>query len=252
MRYIRFSPDYWAYEQIAKNYKAAGDLTRWESTLEDYLIKAEEHGLTHAQVRVELARHFMEKKQWDKAWPYGQGGRRGVGCAMGIDVRQRMRRLQKRLGGGRKLRAEPQPAISAVAGGATGSLFCMKTGHGDAAAAQAFVEDYLKPIKEQPERAATGPRSVTFTGLPGIRTNAMLWFRHAYASSPSVYTCFNLITLADETGDTVTREEAIRLLLGKAPQAGARWRPGFMRSCEEGLNQGPAGSPGSEGHRRNS
>jgi len=239
VRYIRFSPDYWAYEQIAKNFKAAGDLTRWESTLEDYLKKAEEHGLTHAQVRVELARHYMEKKQWDKAWPYAKaaaeesGAQWALMCASECAVSRNDWEAAEHYAQGLSQRYPPS-------GWGYWFLFCVKTGHGDAAAARAFALDYLKPIREQPERAQPGPIGY-FNWLAGDSKNAMLWFRHAYASSPSVHTCFNLITLADESGDTVTREEVIRLLLGKHRKQG----PVAARIYEElrkGLNQGAGGS----------
>jgi tetratricopeptide (TPR) repeat protein len=57
LRYIRFSPDYWAYEQLAKNYRQRGDLEHWQSILEQFLAKTEDHGLAHARVRAEIANH---------------------------------------------------------------------------------------------------------------------------------------------------------------------------------------------------
>ena len=72
VRYIRFSPDYWAYEQIARNFKERGDLDHWQSTLEDFLAKTPDHGLTHAQVCVQLANHFMERKRWEMATHFAE------------------------------------------------------------------------------------------------------------------------------------------------------------------------------------
>src|SRR5205823_942798 len=66
---LRLSPDRVGYVMLANNYKAQGDLDRWQQTLDTFL-KTEDIGLTHAQVRVEIARHFMKAKQFDKAKPY--------------------------------------------------------------------------------------------------------------------------------------------------------------------------------------
>ena len=55
--------------QLAANYKAQGDLTRWQETLDSFL-KTAVTGLDHARVRVEIARHFMSRGEWQKAKPY--------------------------------------------------------------------------------------------------------------------------------------------------------------------------------------
>jgi tetratricopeptide (TPR) repeat protein len=36
-RYIRQSPDYWAYEKLAGNYRSRGDIERWHETLDEFL-----------------------------------------------------------------------------------------------------------------------------------------------------------------------------------------------------------------------
>ena len=72
LRYIRFSPDYWAYDRLAKNYKERGDLGHWQSTLEEFLAKTEDHGLSHAGANVQLADHFMELKRWELARPFAE------------------------------------------------------------------------------------------------------------------------------------------------------------------------------------
>jgi tetratricopeptide (TPR) repeat protein len=239
MRYIRFSPDYWAYQQLAKQHKDAGDLAQWESTLKDYLVKSQEHGLTHAQVQVELARHFMELKQFDKAWTYAEAAANSSGaqwaltcaseCALARNDWQPAETYAQQVS-----RRYPRAAW------AYWYLFCVKSGHGDLAAARSFVENYLKPINERPELA--GPAAVGyFQWLSGDTKTAMLWFRQAYSSSPTVYTCFNLILLADEIGDTATRDEAIRILLTNFRRQG----PVACRIYEilrRSLHEGAAGS----------
>ena len=209
-RYIRFSPDHWAYDQLAKSYKAAGDLERWQSTLEEFLAKTEDHGLTHAQVQVELARHFMDLKQWDKAWPYAEAAASSwaqwaMMCARDFAWPGKT---------GKTLRPMPNERRGAIPAQAWPYwyLFCLETGQGNLAAARSFAADYLKSIKDHPDQAAPAPVGY-FYWMGGDTKNAMIWFRNAYEKAPGPYTCFNLILLADEIGDSATREEAIRVLL---------------------------------------
>src|SRR5262249_43557228 len=67
--YVRLSPDRAGFQALAGVYKDQGNTDKWKETLDDYL-KTEDSGLAHAQVRVELARHFMARKEFDKARPY--------------------------------------------------------------------------------------------------------------------------------------------------------------------------------------
>ena len=71
-RYIELSPDVWAYQTLAANFKAQGKIDRWQETLEEFLNKVDDLGLDHAKVRVEIADHYMGLKQWDKAKPYAE------------------------------------------------------------------------------------------------------------------------------------------------------------------------------------
>ena len=71
-RYAVLSPDLWAYQTLAGNFKAQGKLDRWQSTLDEFLAKVEDRGLDHATVRVEIANHYMNLKQWDKARPFAE------------------------------------------------------------------------------------------------------------------------------------------------------------------------------------
>ncbi len=48
LRYIRFSPDQWAYELLAAGFKDAGDLERWQATLDEYLAKTKDNERSRA------------------------------------------------------------------------------------------------------------------------------------------------------------------------------------------------------------
>ena len=173
-RYIRFSPDHWAYDQLAKSYKAAGDLERRQSTLEEFLAKTEDHGLTHAQVQVELARHFMDLKQWDQAWPYAEAAASSwaqwaMMCAQRFAVARKDWKNAETYAErtSRRYTAQAWPYWY---------LFCLETGQGNLAAARSFAADYLKSIKDRPDQAAPAPVGY-FYWMGGDTKNAMIWFR---------------------------------------------------------------------------
>ena len=103
-------------------------------------------------------------------------------------------------------------------------LFCKRTGHGDLQAARTFGEQHVLPSDEEPE--LPGPVAVGyFYWLTGDTKRAMIWFKKAHEAKPTANTCFNLILLGDEIGDTDTRDEAIRVLLN-------RFRRPFPRVCQ--------------------
>ena len=221
VRYIRFSPDYWAYEQIARNFKERGDLEHWQSTLEDFLAKTPDHGLTHAQVSVQLANHFMERKQWEMATHFAEAAAE-TGAAWAMICAQRCAE-------GREdwVRAEEHARNVSQRypkNWARWFLFCKRTGHGDLQAARTFAEQHVQPADDQPE--LPGPVAVGyFYWLTGDTKRAMIWFKKAHEAKPTANTCFNLILLADEIGDTDTRDETIRILLN-------RFRRPFPRVCQ--------------------
>ncbi|MBN9123043.1 MAG: hypothetical protein J0I06_28545 [Planctomycetes bacterium] len=81
-RWAELSPDGGAFRELAGLYRAAGDEERWLETLEASL-KEEDTGLSHAQVRVEIAKHFMRAKDFRRAEPYATAAAAsGAGWAM--------------------------------------------------------------------------------------------------------------------------------------------------------------------------
>ena len=75
-RYMELSPDLWASQTLAANYKAQGKIDRWLETLQKFLANVEDLGLDHARVRVDIADYYMGLKQWDKARPYAESAAR--------------------------------------------------------------------------------------------------------------------------------------------------------------------------------
>jgi tetratricopeptide (TPR) repeat protein len=70
-RYLQRSPDFWAYNLLGDSYRAQGRFDLWEETLEECL-KNEDLGLDHTEVKTRLARHYMDRKEWQKALPHAQ------------------------------------------------------------------------------------------------------------------------------------------------------------------------------------
>jgi tetratricopeptide (TPR) repeat protein len=68
-RWVELSPSGEAFRKLAGVYLANGEEDRWRDTLEACL-KEEDVGLFHAEVRVDLARHYMAKKDFKRAEPY--------------------------------------------------------------------------------------------------------------------------------------------------------------------------------------
>jgi hypothetical protein len=69
-----------AARQLAQVYRGRGDWARWQATLEA-LLKEEDPGLDHAAIDVDLARHFREMGQWQKARPYAEAAAQSIPTA---------------------------------------------------------------------------------------------------------------------------------------------------------------------------
>src|SRR5205823_5631714 len=70
--YIRRSPDWWAYMDLAHLYRSQKRMDRWLATMQAYLKEEDVLGLSHAQVHVELAQHFMFNKELAEAKPHAE------------------------------------------------------------------------------------------------------------------------------------------------------------------------------------
>ena len=237
LRYIRFSPDQWAYELLAAGYKDAGDLERWQATLDEYLAKTKDNERSRAFVRVRIAESFMGQADWDKAWPYAQ-------AAAGTGI-YRALVCAAQCAEGRKdwVAAEDytrQITESNPGGGWAGwYLFCKRTGHGNAEAAGAFADRVLATPGAGAGVAPPGAIGY-FYWLRGDPKKAGTYFRKAYDASPSAMTCIPLILVADELGDAAARDEWIRTLTTRHRGQSPNTRPD-LRGPRQGDRAGPAG-----------
>ncbi len=210
LRYIQFSPDQWAYDLVAKGFKDAGDLERWQMTLDEFLTRSGDNWRSQNRVRVQIADYYMGLGQWDKAWPYAEGAANsGVQWAL---------LCGSRCAEGRKdwasaERYTRQITVSNPGGGwAAWYLFCKRTGHGDAQAAAALAEAAL--AKQGPGAAVAAPQSIGyFYWLRGDLKKASASFRKAYDAGPTHMMCIALMLTADELGDAAARDEWLETFL---------------------------------------
>jgi tetratricopeptide (TPR) repeat protein len=129
---IEVSPDIQSFREHAQLYIGEGDEAQWQATREKAL-KAEDYGLYHARVRVDIAQHFMAKGDYRRAQPYAEAAADtwaewAMRCAMLCDA-----------GVGDWARAEQWAKNIAEryeTAWAEWFIFCKQTGKGNLAAAQ--------------------------------------------------------------------------------------------------------------------
>ncbi len=73
------SHDTFAYENLAKIYKAEGDREKWRKTLDEALKKTPDQGLKHARMQVEIADELMAHGQAREAAALRRRGGGDVG-----------------------------------------------------------------------------------------------------------------------------------------------------------------------------
>ena len=118
-RYIELSPDAWAYQTLAANFKAQGKIDRWQQTLEEFLNKVEDLGLDHAKVRVEIAEHYMATERMGQGQALCGSRRADVG-RVGDGIAQPAARRARKIGRGRKAGTAAPPNVTPRVPGVSG------------------------------------------------------------------------------------------------------------------------------------
>ncbi|HEY5316028.1 MAG TPA: tetratricopeptide repeat protein [Pirellulales bacterium] len=135
-RAVKLSADQKLYENLADVYAARGDRAKWQATLDEFLTKPD-YRLSHAQVRVKVAKYFMDEEQWDKALPYAvEAAESWAEWAMKAACRcyEEMQNYD-----------ESEKWLLRIVERYRGNEYkwynwCIRTGHGDLKAARAAVE----------------------------------------------------------------------------------------------------------------
>ena len=210
-RYIELSPDYWAYQALAANYKAQGKIDRWQQTLDEFLSKVEDLGLDHARVRVEVANYYMEPEA------VGQGqavcGSRGADVGrMGDDCAGRCAEGENDWERAEAWFSRVRSAIPRIAGpsgisSASARVTATSTG-------RAAVQQYLTT------RAARRDFLIEegagyFHWLEGDLEKAKAELAVAYEKRTSILSALCLAMIADDEKDSGRRNELIQELVTK-------------------------------------
>ncbi len=211
-RYITLSPDAWAYQTLAGNFKAQGQLDRWQETLDEFLNKVEDLGLDHARVRVEIANHYMGLKQWDKARPYAEAAAQtwaewamdcAARCAESEEDWERAETWYSRI-------TERYPDQC----WAVWYFFCKRTGRGNLEAARDFVEQYVTARAGRPDRL-NPEYAGCFYWLDGRLEKAKEAFAKAYESNSPVSAALCLAMLADDEKNPGRRDALLKEIAAK-------------------------------------
>ncbi len=219
-RYIELSPDLWAYQALAANYKAQGKVDQWLETLEKYLQKEADLGLDHARIRVDIADYYMGLKQWAKAKPYADAAAQtwaqwAMDCA-GRCAEGQEDWVQAELWYSRV--AERYPDFD----WAGWYLFCKRTGRGKLEAAREFAEQYITANANRPEKLLP-EYAGCFYWLDGRPKQAKEAFDKGYKVGKSMSAGLCAAIIADDEKDATRRDALLKEIVtkhvGKAPNA---------------------------------
>jgi hypothetical protein len=197
---------------LAANYKARGDMKRWQETLERSL-GTEETGLEHMQAQVQLADYLMDQGQWTKAKEYAEAAGESF-AAMGMSCAQRCAEGMKdwpraEQWAQRQTERYPEQADNLF----RWYLFCVKTGRGNLRSARQYTQQLLQ---ERVGLASLHPAvRANYAWLNGDLKAAAELFGESYRQSPNFGSCLSVMATADRLGDRATVEEYQKLLLAK-------------------------------------
>lgn len=213
-RYLSRAPDEWAYQSLADIYLNQGDEAKWLATLEESLTK-EDYGLSHASVRVSIARHFMSEKQFAKAEPYAAAAAESwAAWAM-----QCARECYEGLGDWKSAELWMRREVERYENSPFNWYFwCQRTGHGSLPEARNGVEAFL---------AATNIQNVTgnaaaFYILEGRGREARDLLQSQFQRTSNPWQAVHLALLLDEAGDAAGRDA---MLKAAAESPFKRWLP---------------------------
>jgi tetratricopeptide (TPR) repeat protein len=208
-RCVELSPQRSVYDNLAATFREQGDMEGWRRTLDEYLARGEDHGLDHAEVRVQIARHYMDQKRWEDAAPYAEAAAEtwaGWAMVCAVECYEAMGEWEKGEAWVRRL-TERYPNTNWAAW----YCYCRRTGHGEVEAARAWTDAYLESARGRPDLA--DPTGVAYySWLSGSMQRAQAAFDALFAEAPSAGTGIPLALVADEAGDSGRRDAVMKQL----------------------------------------
>jgi tetratricopeptide (TPR) repeat protein len=200
-RYIELSPDQFGYDRLAGTYLARKEMDKWQRTLEESL-KIEDFALSHAKTNVTLARYFMKQQDFEKALPYADaaaasGAQWALICAGEChealahwDQAEQMVRVITERYPGQQFEW---------------CLWCARTGHGDAKAADQFAMRHVTPMNNT-TNPAYWTRMATFLLLSSKPAAARTMFQKMIDTQGTPWDGIQTALLAADSGDAVVRD----------------------------------------------
>jgi tetratricopeptide (TPR) repeat protein len=206
-RCVELSASRHLYERLADVYARRGDRQQWQATLDAFLAKPD-YALDHASIRVRVANHFMDERQWDQALPYAKAAAE-THAAWAMDCLVRCYESMHNYDEGEKWLLE---RINHYGSGEfMWYSWCRRTGHGDLAAARAAVETRLTREGE----SASGVSAGMFLLCEDRLEEAYQAFARQQLANKDPAAGLLAATVAAELEETDDRDAALELVISE-------------------------------------
>jgi tetratricopeptide (TPR) repeat protein len=207
-RSIEFSPDLWAFQDLAQVYKSRGEPARAKETLDTFLAKVEDHSLDHAKVRVAIADDLMSEGRYAEAWPYAEAAAQSwAGWAMTCaqNCAEGLEKWEIAEGYARASSERYARSMWAV-----WFLFCERTGRGDIAAARAITKQFAEGLLENPQLSTDDLLLVSYVQLlSGDKEKAASALRRMPKDTSQQVYVASMVAAAELAGASDVRDAAL-------------------------------------------
>ncbi len=205
-KYVKRAPDQWAYVSLANTYRLQGDHDRWLATLKEFL-GLENSEWQKGSVRVQIARFFMSKRNYQQAILYADAAA-DSGSDNGMIAAAECNEYAKNWAGAERhfqsISEESRDGMKT-----TWLQYCMRTGYGDLLGARQMALESLDENRSSTTRiqiAALGH----FYLLDNQPAKAIGWLRRANAKQVNPYDALHIALAAMQLGNTKVRDQALK------------------------------------------
>jgi tetratricopeptide (TPR) repeat protein len=236
---IRVAPDYPAYETLAAIYKEKGDMPLWKETLEKSL-DLPSMGLKDATIRDRIAQYHMGRKEWKEAVVYADAAAESYSAWSMLTAA----RCHEMLGEWAKSEALMRAISERYDDSAMGwMLWCHRTGHGDAAAADKCARTHFESLGTSfysTDRQKIG----IYYLLRNEPEKALVVFQQTFGETHGVYDAMHAAMLADALGKEADRDSLLsKIVAGNPAEIKQEPRAGLYKQLVEFLRKAlPPGS----------
>jgi hypothetical protein len=235
-RYIERSPDRAGYERLADVYKSQNQDDRWLKTLQEYLDSAPGYDLSHAQVQVQIANHFMAGSDYYKALPYADAAA-ATGAEWALQCAARAHAGVGDQATAQRLLGESNDAY----GRGSISLYeaCIRDGQGDrAGTADASRHDFLARDTLTSEELL---RWATLEMLEKDDAAAIKIWKRRMDADPGPVSALHIAILKDADHDFAGRDAALKQIAALPGQSAPLCR--FAAILCDAIAAGPDAPP---------